>query len=140
MAKVLKVVKPFYVMEVGDTFELTEDGKNYKSSYTEDHSTAVDDGASVEAVYTSNYTISTGYAKMLIDEGYLSPVTNDTCEKCSPFVNVFDEIDNMLQEYKYELNHIDDICADQPACLKVEHETVLKNICTVLEHLKSLKK
>lgn len=142
MAKILKVIKPFYVMEVGDTFELTEDGKSYRSSFVEDHSTSDDNGTSVQAVYTSNYTISKEYAKMLINEGYLSVemASSDCCTENNKFVNVFDEIEDMLNEYTYELNHIDEICADQPACLKVERETVLRNICTVLSHLKSLKK
>ena len=29
MSKVLRVIDPFFVMEIGDTFELSEDGKEY---------------------------------------------------------------------------------------------------------------
>jgi hypothetical protein len=46
----------------------------------------------------------------------------------------------MLEEYNEELGNIDDDMADEPACLKVEKETVLRNMIKVLEHLNSLKK
>jgi len=136
--KVLKVIKPFFVMDCGDTFELSQNGKEYTSTYVEEGDATNDSGVHIGSKYTSNYTISTGYAQELINEGYLAPL--ETTKPEGPFVNVFDEIDDMLAEYNEELNNIDDVCANQPACLKVEHETVLRNICTVLEHLKSLKK
>ena len=137
MAKNLKVIKPFYVMEVGDTFELSEDGKTYTSTYTEENHENSDLGVVVNSSYSSNYSISVDYAKSLIEDGYLEEV-NKTQQ--SNFINVFDEIDTLLSDYTEELNNIDDDCANFPACLKIERETVLRNICTVLEHLKSLKK
>jgi len=139
--RVLKVIKPFFVMEPGDTFELSQDGEEYTSVYEESTDMTNDEGVSVGSKYSSNYTITPGYAHELIKEGYLIPASLDKSEKNdTPFVNVFDEIDDMLEEYTNELNEIDTICKEQPACLKVERETVLRNICTVLEHLKSLKK
>lgn len=137
MSKVLKVVKPFFVVEAGDTFELSQDGTEYTCSYNEEHNESSDTSNVVTSKYTSNYTISTDYAKMLIEEGYLQEVGE---KKPSSFVNVFDEISDMLGVYKEELDNIDEDMASAPACLKIERETVLSNLITALEHLNSLKK
>ncbi len=135
MSKILKVIKPFFVMEVGDTFELSDNGKEYVSEFNmERHESDSDDGV-VSSRYSSNYTISTDYANMLIEEGYLSEVDKNTT-----FVNVFDEINNMLDTYKEELESLDEDMANMPACMKVEKQTVLHNLITALEHLNSLKK
>lgn len=138
MAKNLKVIKPFYVMEVGDTFELSEDGKTYTSTYNEENHENSDFGVVVNSTFTSNYSISIDYAKELIKTGFLEEVVAKKMD--NSFINVFDEIDNLLNEYTEELANIDEEFANFPACLKVERETVLNNICTVLNHLKSLKK
>lgn len=58
----------------------------------------------------------------------------------APFVNVFDEINTLMDTYQDELNKLDADMANMPACLKVEKETVLNNLITVLEHLNSLRK
>jgi hypothetical protein len=61
-------------------------------------------------------------------------------EKNDKFVNVFDEIHDMLETYTEELSNIDEDMANQPACLKIEKETVLRNLINALSHLNSLKK
>lgn len=137
MTKILKVTKPFFVMDVDDTFELSQDGDMYVSEYNEGHSETTDDARSISSNYSSTYAISPDYAKTLIDEGYLKEVKN---EQFGNFRNVFDEINDMLDAYNEDLNTLDERTADQPACLKVEQETVLRNIIKVLEHLQSLKK
>ena len=74
-------------------------------------------------------------------EGYLAEVkkTEPILEK-KDFVNVFEEIDSLLEDYTIDLGNLDEEMADMPACLKVERKTVLDNLVTLLTHLKSLKK
>ena len=136
MTKILKVIKPFFVMEVGDTFEYSDDTKDYKSVYSEEHNSSNEENSTVVSSYNSVYTISEDYAKMLIENGYLEEVTpND-----KRFVNIFDEIDSLLAKYSTDLNILLNSTDDTPQCLKVEKETVLRNMIKLLQHLKSLKK
>ncbi len=135
MTNTLKVVKPFFVMEVGDTFEKTEKG-TYKSAYSTEYASAEADGDEVSSSYNSTYEISESYAKSLIEEGFLVEET----KKKDKFVNVFDEIDAMKQQFQYELDHLDEDCEGIPACLKTEKLTVLTNLLTTLNHLSNLKK
>ena len=135
MTNTLKVVKPFFVMEVGDTFEKTEKG-TYKSAYSTEYASAEADGDEVSSSYNSTYEISENYAKSLIEEGFLVEET----KKKDKFVNVFDEIDAMKQQFQYELDHLDEDCEGIPACLKTEKLTVLTNLLTTLNHLSNLKK
>lgn len=135
MTNTLKVVKPFFVMEVGDTFEKTEKG-TYKSAYSTEYASAEADGDEVSSSYNSTYEISESYAKSLIEEGFLVEET----KKKDKFVNVFDEIDTMKQQFQYELDHLDEDCEGIPACLKTEKLTVLTNLLTTLNHLSNLKK
>lgn len=135
MTNTLKVVKPFFVMEVGDTFEKTEKG-TYKSAYSTEYASAEADGDEVSSSYNSTYEISESYAKSLIEEGFLVEET----KKKDKFVNVFDEIDAMKQQFQYELDHLDEDCQGVPACLKTEKLTVLTNLLTTLNHLSNLKK
>lgn len=139
MAKTLRVIDPFFVMELGDLFEYSEDSKMYVSVHNEDFYNT--DGNSVDSVkssYNSEFSISTDYAKTLIKEGYLEEVSD--AEKSTSFVNIFDEIDNLLAKYKTGLKTIEKDMAELPACVRVERQTVLTNMITLLEHLKSLKK
>jgi hypothetical protein len=139
MAKTLRVIDPFFVMELGDTFEYSEDSKMYVSVHNEDFYNT--DNSSVESIkssYNSQFQISVDYAKTLIKEGYLEEVPET--EKNANFVNIFDEIDNLLTKYKSGLKTIEKDMAELPACVKVERQTVLTNMITLLEHLKSLKK
>ena len=139
MAKTLRVIDPFFVMELGDTFEYSEDSKMYVSVHNEDFYNT--DNSSVESIkssYNSQFQISVDYAKTLIKEGYLEEVPET--EKNANFVNIFDEIDNLLTKYKSGLKTLEKDMAELPACVKVERQTVLTNMITLLEHLKSLKK
>ena len=141
MAKILKVTKPFFVMEIGDTFEYDTNTKQYKSVYNIEHNGSDEKNTTVVSTYNSVYTISEEYAKMLIDNGYLEESYIDTeSEKPTQFVNIFNEIDKLISEYSEDLNGIDDEYKDMPECLKVEKVTVIKNLLKLLTYLKSLKK
>lgn len=136
MTKILKVIKPFFVMENGDTFEYNADTDQYESVYNEEHNSSNEDNSTVVSSYNSVYRISKEYAKMLLDNGYVEEVDDK-----KRFVNIFDEINNKLSEYNEELyilsNGDND---DTPQCLLVEKETVLRNMIKLLEYLKGLKK
>lgn len=136
MTKILKVIKPFFVMENGDTFEYNADTDQYESVYNEEHNSSNEDNSTVVSSYNSVYRISKEYAKMLLDNGYVEEVDDK-----KRFVNIFDEIDNKLSEYNkelYVLKSKDD--ENTPQCLLVEKETVLRNMIKLLEYLKGLKK
>lgn len=138
MAKTLRVIEPFLIMNIGDIFEYSNEEKMYVSRHNEEFykndSESVND---IKSSYTSEFKISAEYAKTLVDEGYLEEATevND-----KSFVNIFDEIDALLLKYKTGLNNIETDMAELPACVKVERQTVLTNMITLLKHLKSLKK
>ena len=141
MAKILKVTKPFFVMEIGDTFEYDVNTKQYKSVYNIEHNGSDEKNTTVVSTYNSVYTISEEYAKMLIENGYLEESYIDTeLEKPTQFVNIFNEIDKLISEYSKDLDGIDNEYKDMPECLKVEKVTVIKNLLKLLTYLKSLKK
>lgn len=136
MTKILKVIKPFFVMENGDTFEYNADIDQYESVYNEEHNSSNEDNSTVVSSYNSVYRISKEYAKMLLDNGYVEEV-----DKKARFVNIFDEIDNKLSEYNNELCTLKTKANENtPQCLLVEKETVLRNMIKLLEYLKGLKK
>lgn len=136
MTKILKVIKPFFVMENGDTFEYNADTDQYESVYNEEHNSSNEDNSTVVSSYNSVYRISKEYAKMLIDNGYVEEV-----DEKKRFVNIFDEIDNKLSEYNNELYTLKtNTDENTPQCLLVEKETVLRNMIKLLEYLKGLKK
>jgi hypothetical protein len=124
-------------MDLGDIFEYDENTGMYVSKHKEDFY-RTDDGAvdEIKSSYNSEFQISEDYAKSLIDDGYLEVVDDDT----KPFINIFDEINTLLEKYKNGLKTIEQDTAGLPACVKVERESVLTNLVTLLEHLKSLKK
>lgn len=128
------VVKPFFVMESGDTFEKTNDGK-YVSVYSSEYSSTDADGCDVASTYTSRYEINESYAKSLLKDGFLKEVKDR-----DNFVNVFDEIEKLKNLYSNELATLDEDFANAPSCLKVEKKTVLENLSKVLNHLSGLKK
>lgn len=137
MTKTLRVIDPFFVMDLGDIFEWNEDVKMYVSKHNEEfYKVGGESIDEVKSSYNSEFQISEEYAKTLVDEGYLEEVR----EKTTNFVNIFDEIDTLLEKYKNELTTVDKTTAELPACVKVEREAVLTNLVTLLEHLKSLKK
>ena len=126
-------------MELGDTFEYSDNEKMYVSKHNEEfykmESEKIDE---VKSSYKSEFRISAEYAEDLIEEGYLEEVNEN--ESKTSFVNVFDEIDTLLEKYKKGMDNLEEDCVGLPACVKVEKETVLSNLITLLEHLKSLKK
>lgn len=139
MAKILRVVNPFFIMELGDMFEYSKEVNMYVSKHKESfYKTDGEDVNDVKSSYSSEFQISQEYAKSLIKEGFLEEVNEN--ETKGPFVNIFDEIDLLLTTYKNGLKTIEKDMADLPVCVKVERETVLTNMITLLEHLKSLKK
>lgn len=136
MTKILKVIKPFFVMENGDTFEYNVNTDQYESVYNEEHNSSNEDNSTVVSSYNSVYRISKEYAKMLLDNGYVEEV-----DEKKRFVNIFDEIDNKLNEYNNELYTLKTKADENtPQCLLVEKETVLRNMIKLLEYLKGLKK
>jgi hypothetical protein len=136
MTKILKVIKPFFVMENGDTFEYNADTDQYESVYNEEHNSSNEDNSTVVSSYNSVYRISKEYAKMLLDNGYVEEVDDK-----KRFVNIFDEINNKLSEYNNELYALKSKANENtPQCLLVEKETVLRNMIKLLEYLKGLKK
>ena len=136
MTKILKVIKPFFVMENGDTFEYNADTDQYESVYKEEHNSSNEDNSTVVSSYNSVYRISKEYAKMLLDNGYVEEVDDK-----KRFVNIFDEINNKLSEYNNELCTLKSKADENtPQCLLVEKETVLRNMIKLLEYLKGLKK
>ena len=136
MTKILEVIKPFFVMENGDTFEYNADTDQYESVYNEEHNSSNEDNSTVVSSYNSVYRISKEYAKMLLDNGYVEEV-----DEKKRFVNIFDEIDNKLSEYNNELYTLKTKADENtPQCLLVEKETVLRNMIKLLEYLKGLKK
>ena len=92
----------------------------------------------IKSVFSTNFQISTEYAKSLIKDGYLEEASELTDK--TTLVNIFDEIDTLLNTYTTQLNRIDEDLKDIPACVKIERQTVLQNMITLLKHLKSLKK
>ena len=88
MTKILKVIKPFFVMEIGDTFEFDSNTNQYKSVYSEEHNESNDENSTMMSSYNSEYTISEDDAKMLVDNWYLTEVG----WKENTFINIFDEI------------------------------------------------
>ena len=137
MAKTLRVIDPFFVMDAGDTFEYNPDTKMYVSSHKEEFY-KMDDGSinEVKSAYNSEFQISVDYANELIKEGYLEVMD----DKKANFVNIFDEIDTLLEKYKKNLETLEQDTVGLPACVKVERESVFTNLVTLLEHLKGLKK
>ena len=137
MAKTLRVIEPFFIMDLGDTFEYDNDSKMYISKHKEEFY-KMDEGSidEVKSSYNAEFRISEEYAASLIEDGYVEEVD----EKKTTFVNIFDEIDNLLEKYKKGLETLDEDAAGLPACVKVEKQSVLTNLVTLLEHLKSLKK
>lgn len=136
MTKILKVIKPFFVMENGDTFEYNANTDQYESVYNEEHNSSNEDNSTVVSSYNSVYRISKEYAKMLLDNGYVEEVDDK-----KRFVNIFDEINNKLSEYNNELCVLKSKADENtPQCLLVEKETVLRNMIKLLEYLKGLKK
>jgi hypothetical protein len=140
MAKTLRVVEPFLVLMTGDMFEYDEETNMYVSQRKEEYYENGDSHSKqIKSTFSTNFSISPEYAKDLINEGILEEAT-ETEQNKTPFVNIFDEIDTLLARYTEQLNDVEENSNDIPACMKIERETVLNNMITLLKHLKSLKK
>lgn len=133
MAKKLEVIIPFFIMEQGDVLTLSENGKEYTSSYSSEKH--LDDDPNSWSKYSSEFTISVESAKSLVKDGYLKEVESS---KDNGYKNVFVEIDELLNSYNNDLTNLHN--DSQPACLIVEKETVLRNLIKILTHLKSFKR
>ena len=136
MSNILRVIDPFFITEVGDTFTRSEDGDTYEFQKNEEFHKAGEE-SDINSSYSATFKISADYAKQLIADGYLEEVSP---KENKSFVNVFDEIDKLIKRYAEQLSNIDLDMADQPQCVKVEKTTVLTNILSVLNHLKELRK
>lgn len=134
MNKTLKVVKPFMHLVPGDTFELNNDG-TYTAEQNEEFNRTDDAFGDFKSSLSSKFTVSEDYIKELAKNGIVELPKED-----KPFVNVFDEIDNMLNTYSDDLANINIEMEHAPECVKLEKVTVLKNLIKALDHLKNLKK
>lgn len=140
MKNVLKVVESFANLEAGDLLTLSKDGENYEFSSVDEYGTDDEDGKFV-GTFSRSVTLPVYQARVLIADGILQEVSDPkNQENNSKFVNIFDEIDNLLNQYNTKLSEVDEVYKDQPECLKVEATTVLKNMIKLLVHLKNLKK
>lgn len=139
MKDIFTVKKQFGWMEPGDTFELS-DNNLYECKRTETFSNISENGDST-AKSTLSLSVSKDYIKFLEENGIVSHGSEKDTEntKSTKFKNVFDEIDNMLETYNEDLENIEKDMKDSPACMKVEKETVLRNLIKALDYLKSLK-
>lgn len=134
MNETLTVVKPYCWMEKDDTFQLSADGSSYVSTRTREYTNTYKD---IDLTGRSEMTcsISKETANNMINAGILKAGEEET-----PFVNVFDRIDEMLDTYNKDLDNIDTDMKDSPTCMKIEKETVLRNLIKTLSYLRSLKK
>lgn len=137
MAKTLQVIDPFFIAELGDMFELNENGDYSLEKNEEFYKIADDKTSKVQSSCSSTFVISAEYAEKLIKDGYLEEMSENKSDN-REFVNVFDEINDLISKYETELSQIAN--EDAPMCVKVEKQTVLNNLITVLNHLKDLKK
>ena len=138
MAKTLKVIDPFLRLDFGDMFEQNENG-DYVSTVREDFTNNSDNGGTFTTKYHADFTISKDYAEQMVKDGYLQEVTNKEKEQERNFINIFDEIDNLINNYENERKAINEDDTVHPA-VKRESNVVYTNLLTVLNHLKSLKK
>ena len=136
MSKTLQVVEPFFTLSAGDILELSKDGKSYVNTRNDEFCKANSNGDDISSSYSSTIRFSTAYAKELVEDGYLCEETDGGRE----FVNIFTEIDRLIEKYGDELESLDEDMAAVPQCVKLERYTVLNNLITLLTHLKGLKK
>lgn len=137
MSKKLHVIDPFFIAELDDMFELNENGDYSLEKKEEFYKIADDKSSKVQSSCSSTFIISPEYAQTLIKDGYLE---EETEKEDKPFVNIFDEINTLIEKYSTDLKNIDADMQNVPQCVKLEKETVLNNLITVLNHLKDLKK
>lgn len=137
MAKVLRVIEPFFDVDIDDTFVLSDDAKFYVFEKNEEFHTNSSETEDLTSSLKSTFKISIKWAKQLVEDGYLEEVNEKANAK---FVNVFDEIEKLLNSYQEELKRIPETMKESPECLRVERTTVLMNMIKVLSYLKTLRK
>ena len=137
MAKVLRVIEPFFDVDIDDTFVLSDDAKFYVFEKNEEFHTNSSETEDLTSSLKSTFKISIKWAKQLVEDGYLEEVNEKANAK---FVNVFDEIEKLLNAYQEELKRIPETMKESPECLRVERTTVLMNMIKVLSYLKTLRK
>ena len=137
MAKVLRVIEPFFDVDIDDTFALSDDAKFYVFEKNEEFHTNSSETEDLTSSLKSTFKISIKWAKQLVEDGYLEEVNEKANAK---FVNVFDEIEKLLNAYQEELKLIPETMKESPECLRVERTTVLMNMIKVLSYLKTLRK
>lgn len=115
MSKKIVVTSPFYVsFEKGDEFTLTDNGYSFNVSSCEDDK------------QKGEVRLSPEYVE------YLKSI--DCVDEKKEFVNVFDEIDTLVEKYEKQLEDAKKVPFNR------EEKTVLANMLLVLNHLKDLKK
>lgn len=135
----LKVIKNFNQMEVGDIYQFSDEENGYVCEVNRDDSYLdARTGSKYSAKSSYKNVISANYAQKLIDNGYLTLLEEP--KKKEDHVNVFDEMKTLLDTYMKDLGNLDENYKDQPACVKLEAETVLANMIRVLNHLLTLKR
>nr|DAU12217.1 MAG TPA: hypothetical protein [Caudoviricetes sp.] len=136
MTKKIKVISPFYGLEVGDTLTLSDDGKMY---LLEVHK-GVNSETGLQSTFDFVFKIGASKAKELVELGTFAYVEEEKEKKSSSFVNVFDEIDNLLEEFQEEAKKFVNANEDKPSWLQKEHSNVIESNIDLLMYLKSLKK
>jgi ribosomal protein S8 len=136
MKNKLIVLEPFALLNVGDELVWNKEEGMYVAEYDEKENTVSEDKKYLSNYY-SKYSLSEDYAQVLIKEGYLKEATEQSTKN---FVNVFDEIDNLRQRYELELDNLNKNRKLMNKYEVMEKETVLTNLVTVLDHLKTLRK
>lgn len=136
----LKVIKNFDQMEVGDIYQFSDEENGYVCEVNRDDSYMdARTGSKYSAKSSYKNVISANYAQKLIDNGYLECIEQQP-KKQEEHVNVFDEMETLRSKYIKDLAELDENYKDQPACVKLEAETVLTNMTKVLTYLLNLKR
>lgn len=136
MTKKIKVITPFYGLEVGDILTLSEDGNTYS---LEVHN-GIDTETGLQSTFDLVFNISANKAKELVEEGKFAYIEEPKEKKDSSFINIFDEIDNLLEELQEEAKKFVEENTDKPNWLKREYSNVIGSNMDILMYLKSLKK
>lgn len=134
----LKVVTQFFPMDLGDMFKYDDKSDSYTCNYSQN---------SDDSSYNLSYTISCDLAKRLLEQGFLVEVKNNNADEAAvkdnsearakyyqqKYVNLREHIDKLHTKYVKAIANPNN--GDQPKCLQVEQETVLKNLEKLTKHL-----
>lgn len=137
MTKKIKVISPFYGLAVGDTLTLSDDNKTY---VFEEHK-GINSDTGLQSKFDLIFKISANKVKELVELGTFAYVEEDKEEKkSSSFVNIFDEIDSLLEDFQVEAKKVTEEDKDKPNWLRREYSNVINSNVDLLMYLKSLKK